>query len=166
MLNVIFHITVRICQLLEQCDISLSTRSKKSLFWVYHMKILHKHKHVSQGCWRSESAVICMCIFEYSKGKLKNFPLVWCVWSACGLRWPWLTRDPSSLTHDNITPLNLEQSPQVGEWYEDLFTMHLQSPRALMIAVSCVYSNISSNVPQKQTSVVDVLPPFLMTNYN
>ncbi len=41
------------------------------------MKILHKHKHVSQGCWRSESAVICMCIFEYSKGKLKNFPLVY-----------------------------------------------------------------------------------------
>ncbi len=34
MLNVIFHVPVRSCQLLEQCDISLSTWSNKSLFWV------------------------------------------------------------------------------------------------------------------------------------
>ena len=33
MLNVILYITVRSCQLLEQCDISLSTRFNKSLFF-------------------------------------------------------------------------------------------------------------------------------------
>ncbi len=31
----IFHITVRSCQLLEQCDIPLSTRFNTSLFWVW-----------------------------------------------------------------------------------------------------------------------------------
>ncbi len=43
MLNVIFHVPVRSCQLLEQCDISLYTWSNKSLFWVLLLNQIWKY---------------------------------------------------------------------------------------------------------------------------